>query len=308
MPFFSIIIPTYNRAHMLSKALESVHVQTFNDWECIVVDDGSTDNTKELLQQWIKKDNRFRYIYQENAERSAARNNGINNAKGDYICFLDSDDYFNETRLEKLYIAINNSKIKNALFFTDISFNNNGLLQTIVQDHYCTFTESLSNKADTLASVVIGVPQVCITAEIIMKNLFTPNISIGEDFECWLRISENNYILYIPHQSTIIASEHDDRSVNLKNNNSPKQQRKTLRYCFKKNHPGHKIDERLKRKLLADSYFNSAKHFMFNRKFAKAFSNIFRSIWHNPSNLQLKHRIFCLFNLLIRNIPNQYKF
>lgn len=306
MTFFSIIIPTYNRAHMLSAALESVHNQTFADWECIIVDDGSTDNTKDLISNWIKQDNRFRYIYQENAERSAARNNGINNATGEYICFLDSDDYYNETRLEKLYIAINNSKIKNALFFTDISFNNNGLLQTIVQEHYCSFTESLSNKVNTLASVVIGVPQVCVSAEIIIKNQFNPNITIGEDFECWLRISENNHILYSPNQSTIIAAEHEGRSVNLKNNNSPKQQRKTLRYCFKKNHPGHKIDEKLKRKLLADSYFNSAKHFMYNRHILSAIINIIFSMLIDRKNNQIKHRMHCLYKLFIFHIPSEY--
>ncbi len=78
-PFFSIIIPAYNRAGILEKALQSVRDQTCTDWECIVVDDGSTDNTRDLLAQWSAGDARFRYIYQENAERSAARNNGMKN-------------------------------------------------------------------------------------------------------------------------------------------------------------------------------------------------------------------------------------
>ena len=72
---FSIIIPTYNRAAFLPKAIESVLAQTCTDWELIVVDDGSIDNTREVVAQY--NDKRITYIYQQNAERSAARNNGI---------------------------------------------------------------------------------------------------------------------------------------------------------------------------------------------------------------------------------------
>jgi len=93
-PFFSIIVPTYNRAHLISKAIESVIAQSFVNWELIIVDDGSTDKTMDLIASYQEKDTRIRYIYQENAERSAARNNGIDHAKGEYICFLDSDDYY----------------------------------------------------------------------------------------------------------------------------------------------------------------------------------------------------------------------
>ena len=93
-PYFSIIIPAFNRAHLISKAIDSVIAQTFEDWELIIVDDGSTDNTKDLICNYQEKDSRINYIFQKNAERSAARNNGIANAKGEYICFLDSDDYW----------------------------------------------------------------------------------------------------------------------------------------------------------------------------------------------------------------------
>ena len=77
---FSIIIPIYNKAKFLPKAIESVINQTFEDWELKIVDDGSTDKTSDVVKQY--PDNRIRYIYQENSERSAARNNGIKHAKG----------------------------------------------------------------------------------------------------------------------------------------------------------------------------------------------------------------------------------
>ena len=94
---FSIILPTFNRAHMIHEAIKSVFNQTYKNWELIIVDDGSTDKTKEVIDKYIEKDKRVRYLYQKNKERSAARNNGIKNAKGDCICFLQ--DYSRNQQL-----------------------------------------------------------------------------------------------------------------------------------------------------------------------------------------------------------------
>ncbi len=88
----SIIVPCYNQAQYLDESLESVLAQTFQDWECIIVNDGSTDNTKEISENWLKKDHRFKYIFQENAGLSATRNKGIENAIGEFILPLDADD------------------------------------------------------------------------------------------------------------------------------------------------------------------------------------------------------------------------
>jgi glycosyltransferase involved in cell wall biosynthesis len=96
----SVIIPTYNRAEYVTQAIESVLAQTYTDYEIIVVDDGSTDNTKDVLSPYI---DRIRYIYQKNAGASAARNQGIKAAKGDWVAFLDSDD---EWLPEKLAVQI----------------------------------------------------------------------------------------------------------------------------------------------------------------------------------------------------------
>ncbi|MBK8348621.1 MAG: glycosyltransferase family 2 protein [Saprospiraceae bacterium] len=104
MPFFSIIIPTYNRAHTIRRPVDSIIAQTFTDWELIIVDDGSTDDTKEIVESY--KDPRIRYVWQENQERSAARNHGISLAKGEWICFQDSDDKYLPEHLQVLYDGI----------------------------------------------------------------------------------------------------------------------------------------------------------------------------------------------------------
>jgi glycosyltransferase involved in cell wall biosynthesis len=98
-PKISVVIPSYNRAHYIEKTIDSVLEQKRDDIEIILVDDGSTDNTRELVQN--KYGDQVRYVYQENQGIPGARNTGIKNAQGDYIAFLDSDDYWHPNKLEQ---------------------------------------------------------------------------------------------------------------------------------------------------------------------------------------------------------------
>ena len=93
MPLVSIIIPCYNYSNYLVFTLESLQEQVFKDWECLIIDDGSTDDTKLKAETFLKKDSRYRYIYQEQKGVSAARNKGIAQSRGSYIQFLDADDF-----------------------------------------------------------------------------------------------------------------------------------------------------------------------------------------------------------------------
>jgi len=100
VPKVSVIIPTYNRAHLVGRAIRSVLNQTYQDFEIIVVDDHSTDNTEEVVKSF--NDPRIRYIrHEKNRGGSAARNTGIRAARGEYIAFLDDDDYWLPTKVEK---------------------------------------------------------------------------------------------------------------------------------------------------------------------------------------------------------------
>lgn len=101
----SIIVPCYNQGQYLDDALQSVLAQTFTDWECIIVNDGSIDSTKEISNKWLKKDPRFKYISQQNRGLSAARNLGISKAKGRYVLPLDADDKIGEDYLKLAYDA-----------------------------------------------------------------------------------------------------------------------------------------------------------------------------------------------------------
>jgi len=102
-PLVSIIIPTYNRADLICETIDSVIMQTYVEWECIIIDDGSTDNTSEIINDYIKKDFRIKYYHRpvkKNKGPSSCRNVGIEKANGAFIVFLDSDDLFTRECLE----------------------------------------------------------------------------------------------------------------------------------------------------------------------------------------------------------------
>ncbi len=100
-PLVSIIVPCYKQAEYLPETLESVLRQTYKTWECIIVDDGSPDNTQIIAESWCRKDNRFHYVHKDNGGLSSARNYGIQHSAGEFILPLDADDLIEETYLAK---------------------------------------------------------------------------------------------------------------------------------------------------------------------------------------------------------------
>ena len=104
----SVIVPCYNQAHFLDETLNSILNQSYTNWECIIVNDGSPDNTENIAKKWMKKDQRFKYISKENGGLSSARNHGLKVAKGDFIQFLDSDDLLSFDKFKKSINAFKN--------------------------------------------------------------------------------------------------------------------------------------------------------------------------------------------------------
>lgn len=118
----SVIVPIYNVEKYLRQCLDSVIAQTFSDWEMILVDDGSTDRSGIIADEYAAEDDRIAVIHQENAGLSAARNAGIDVACGEYIYFLDSDDYIVENTFEILYNTANNTGVE-LLVFNGMNFS-----------------------------------------------------------------------------------------------------------------------------------------------------------------------------------------
>ncbi len=290
-PFFSIIIPTYNRAHMLPIAIQSVINQTCRDWELIIVDDGSTDNTNEVVASY--NNDRIIYIYQANQERSVARNNGIKHAKGAYVCFLDSDDYYLPERLDLLYEEIIQRKKPIALLYTGICFEKDDIIlkreEVLFNEKYSVF--------DFVIKAVIGVPQTCIAKQILVDFSFNPLFRIGEDMELWLRIVNVYPLVFIPDQNTVIATDHFNRSVNVQLNNVFIEVLRVVKYS--KKHYNYKFTKHILNEFYSDCFFGVTKYCVFKNHRIKAMYNLIKSILYYPKGRLLKHKIAIFIYLVI---------
>ncbi len=188
-PKVSVIIPTYNRASLLPRAIKSVLNQTFKDFELIIVDDCSTDNTEEVVEEFQKKDKRIKYLRLKKNSGAPAhpRNVGIKNSQGKYIAFLDNDDEWLPEKLEKqlnLFEKTNNPKLGfvggNVLIVEE-----NRIKEYKVPKCGDNFQNFLSNcLIKSTSSVMIR--------KIVLEdvNLFDESLESTDDWEMWIRISQ----------------------------------------------------------------------------------------------------------------------
>ncbi len=183
-PFFSVIIPCYNQAIYLSDCLNSLLDQTFSDWEAIVINDGASDNTSEIANQFCKQDHRIKLIEKINGGLSSARNHGIQLSKGKRIIFLDADDFLYSNCLQEINTALIVANDNHLVQFgyTYISEHKDKILHTTLPIKYKDFR----------FKVISGVPGPCHTFCIskVMVNtigFFDENLKSLEDWDYWLR-------------------------------------------------------------------------------------------------------------------------
>ena len=201
---FSIVIPCYNREKFLTRSITSILSQKFPIWKLVVVDDGSTDNTKEVVASF--NDPRISYIYQENAERSAARNKGIAHSTGEWICFLDSDDEYQPDYLQELAKFIENQKPSPGLIATGL----------ITQQGQITkkkaFLALQKNVLEEIGSKFLIPTQVCVHRSVLEKDQFDVRFRLWEDTHLWLRIAAQ-YPVYQIEEYTAIQNLHEHGTV-----------------------------------------------------------------------------------------------
>lgn len=184
----SVIIPTFNSQQYISQSIDSVYSQTFKNFEIIVIDDGSTDNTRGLI---LSKYPRVRYYFIENQGAAHARNYGISLSDGEFIAFLDADDLWNPRKLEKqieLFFADSNL----ALCFTEHQFFND----TEVKDGLFKKRDRLM-KGDLVKNIFLY-SYVCLPSVMVKKaifadvGMFDENLCAAEDDNLWMRIALNH--------------------------------------------------------------------------------------------------------------------
>jgi glycosyltransferase involved in cell wall biosynthesis len=191
----SIIIPTYNHAHYLPDALNSVLAQTFNDWEAIIVDDGSTDETRSVSQQFLE-DSRIHYVYQENQGLSAARNTGIRHAHGEYLSFLDADDALEPEFLQRcLEVLTTDGSLAGVYTYTFFIDQAGNVLPRIGNQSI----PANEFRRRILQGGFFPVHAALVRADVIREvDLFDPQLTSLEDWDLWLRVSKRYPMEYVP--------------------------------------------------------------------------------------------------------------
>ncbi|QPM67313.1 glycosyltransferase family 2 protein [Atribacter laminatus] len=209
-PTVSVIIPTYNRAHLIDRAIQSVLNQTYQDFELIIVDDGSSDNTEEVVKK-IQDNRIYYYKHDKNKGGSAARNTGISLAKGEYIAFLDSDDLWYQDYLSRQVSTIE-------LSLPDVGMVCCGIKQ-INQDFYKELKPSIIGFQ--FSDHLKRASGICTSAFVVRRSAFDEiggfdnELKSFQDFEFLLRISSKYKVNYIDDILIEYRLQDDSISINM---------------------------------------------------------------------------------------------
>ena len=182
-PLVSIIMPSFNTQDTIGKSIESVLNQTYSNWELLITDDCSTDNTKDVVRGFQEKDHRIKlFINRDNSGSGVSRNNSIDSSKGKYIAFLDSDDLWRSSKLSKQNAFME----KNSYLLTYTAyqkFDSKRFRGLVNPRRSVTYNQLLSNN-------VIGCLTAIYNSEVLGK-VYMPTIRKKQDFGLWLKILKN---------------------------------------------------------------------------------------------------------------------
>ncbi|PSR11909.1 MAG: hypothetical protein DA408_11255 [Bacteroidetes bacterium] len=204
---FSIIIPTYNRASILPRAIESVITQDFSNWELIIIDDGSTDTTRAEVEKFLK-DGRISYFWQKNKELNAARNTGIKLAKGTYLAFLDDDDYYLPNHLSYLAKILKDKNYPHIAIRTRMWRTNKGFKQKsiLLNDSFPSCIGHFWQNPTNLLSFVFH-------SSIFQTHIFNEELILAEDFHFLLRVLLDFPFVQLDEVTVVYQLQETSRSV-----------------------------------------------------------------------------------------------
>lgn len=207
-PFVSIIVPTYNRSERLLNAIHSVLVQHYSNFEIIIVDDGSTDDTRMGVDELAKNERRIKYFFKKNQERSIARNYGIAMASGMYVCFLDSDDILYPNHFSTAHELLRRNDFPEVAHLGYQIINENGEVLTVRDKFDNSIRETLIHEN------ILSVNAIFIRRDIANKINFIQSeyAILSEDWYVWLRLAAR-YQFHFDNTVTSAIVQHQNRSL-----------------------------------------------------------------------------------------------
>jgi glycosyltransferase involved in cell wall biosynthesis len=279
----TVVIPTYNRANLIARSIKSVLSQTYQDFELVVVDDSSTDNTKEVVTSF--NDERVRYIrHEQNRGEAAARNTGIKVARGEYIACQDSDDEWLPEKLAKQVQAFENCPPDIGVVYTGFwKIENN-------EKTYIPFSWVNQKEGDIhrelLKGNFIGSPATLIKKECFKKvGMFDEKLFHLVDWELWLRISKYYHFEYID-KPLVIAHYHSD------NVSSNHQAFIEALVSILQKYPDEFAGDK---KLLAKHYIDIGNSLIVNKETKNGRNYLAKAVKSYPFNVKLLLVIFFTF-------------
>lgn len=258
-PLISVIMPAYNAEKYINESIKSVINQTYDNWELIIVDDGSTDNTSKIVRRKQATENRIKYIYQDNGKQGKARNTGIKHSAGEIIAFLDADDLW-ET--EKLAVQCKELFCDQTI---DLVFTQGYQIRNYDVHDYNICVKDFWNSNDIPEFVECN--QIPILSVLVKKDalravdFFSEDIEIqnAEDYHLWLKLLVNNSIFRsLPNRLFYYRKHQQQNTYQANATNLPTLNMLKLLYNANKrqnNHLGISIIKRIKN-LLSDNSLN----------------------------------------------------
>jgi len=275
-PFVSVIIPTYNRAHLIVEAIESVLAQTYRNLEVIVVDDGSTDKTPEVLEHYTGLDRRVRLVRQDNRGVAAARNRGLAHTTGELIAFCDSDDLWLPHKLER-QVAFLQEHAEVTLVYSDVMS---------VQDQIVEVPSYFAERpphAGRVFHALLEMNFIPTSSVVVRKRCldevggFDGRFSPSEDYELWLRVCQREPIGYVPEVLVRLRRFGDNLT-------SDGQQFETHVAVLNRLQVERRevVSTRVLRRAYARTYLQWGYEQLQQRHYAQARASLFRSLRYNP--------------------------
>ena len=298
-PLISIIIPTYNHANFLGRALKSIIDQTYNNWEAIVVDNHSSDNTNEVVESF--NDSRIKYLkIYNNGVIAVSRNMGIRTSNGEWIAFLDSDDWWTIDKLQVCFSAINERVDFVYHYLTIDSDKPRYLRQSLLRTPQV--------KKPVVLDLLINGNKIMNSSVVVRKKLLldiggiseNEKIIASEDYDTWLRIAEiTDNFLCIPSKLGFYGV-HNSNTSSISRRDMSLSDRVVVANFISL------LDHRQKVKVEARFNYARGRFNYFNGSYRKAIANLSYVFFYHHNLLFRLKAFISLFNLLIFKLPRLF--